>query len=116
MGPGTGGNTKLLLYRVGSGSIIDQVSSGVANRTWTNVVVTRVGQTISMYSNSSVVGTATNTTTFGTSTGNLHIGVDGNGSSEPFNGEIAAVQISNSRGLSADEVLQNYKALKNRFI
>ena len=116
MGPGTGGNTKLLLYRVGSGSIIDQVSSGVANRTWTNVVVTRVGQTISMYSNSSVVGTATNTTTFGTSTGNLHIGVEGNGSSEPFNGEIAAVQISNSRGFSADEVLQNYKALKNRFI
>jgi hypothetical protein len=116
MGPVSGSNTRLTLYRVGSGSIINQVSSGVANRTWTNVVVTRLGQTINMYSNGSVVGTATNTTTFGTSTGNLHIGIDGNGSSEPFNGEIAAVQISNGRGLSANEVLQDYKALKNRFI
>jgi len=116
MGPVSGSNTRLTFYRVGSGSIINQVSSGVANRTWTNVVVTRLGQTISMYSNGSVVGTATNTTTFGTSTGNLHIGIDGNGSSEPFNGEIAAVQISNGRGFSANEVLQNYKALKNRFI
>lgn len=112
MGPAS----QLNFYRVGTGSFFGNIASGVSNGTWVNVVVTRVGGIVKMYSNGVVIGTVANATAFGTSTGNLHIGIDGNGVSEPHNGEIASVQISNSKGLLADEVLQNYKALKNRFI
>ena len=112
MGPAS----QLNFYRVGTGSLFGNVASGVSNGTWVNVVVTRVGGIVKMYSNGVVIGTVSNNSTYGTSAGNLHIGIDGNGSSEPHNGKIASVQISNSKGLLADEVLQNYKALKNRFI
>ena len=107
--------SQLNFYRVGSGSLFGNVASGVSNGTWVNVVVTRLGSTIKMYSNGSVIGTVTNSTTFGTSTGNFNIGIDGNNSSEPLTGKISALQIRNSQGLTAAEVLQNFNAQKSRF-
>ena len=62
-----------------------------------------------------LVATATNSTTFGTSTGNFNIGIDGNNSSEPLTGKISALQIRNSQGLTAAEVTQNFNAQKSRF-
>ena len=110
-----GPNSQFNLYRVGSGYVINATSSGFSNGTWINLVVTRIGSTISMYANSNLIATATNSTTFGTSTGNFNIGIDGNNSSEPLTGKISALQIRNSQGLTASEVTQNFNAQKSRF-
>jgi hypothetical protein len=109
-----GPSSQFVLYKV-PGYVINATSSGFSNGTWINLVVTRIGSTISMYANSNLIATATNSTTFGTSTGNFNIGIDGNNSSEPLTGKISALQIRNSQGLTAAEVLQNFNAQKSRF-
>ena len=103
------------LYNVTGGYIISTIASGFSAGTWINVVVSRIGSTITMYANTNSIATATNTTTFGSATGNLNIGIDGNNSSEPFTGNIANVLIYKNKGLSASEVAQNYNAQKSRF-
>ena len=106
---------QLNLYNVTGGYIISTIASGFSAGTWINVVVSRIGSTITMYANTNSIATATNTTTFGSATGNLNIGIDGNNSSEPFTGNIANVLIYKNKGLSASEVAQNYNAQKSRF-
>ena len=110
-----GNTSQVLFYRVGSGSIIPATASGVSNGTWMNVVITRSGSTFSMYVNSNLIATNTNSLFLGTSSGNLNIGIDGNQASEAFTGEIAALQIRNNSALTAAQVLQNYNAQKSRF-
>ena len=110
-----GPSSQFNLYKVGTGYVINTTSSGFSNGTWINLVVTRIGSTVSMYANSNLIATATNSTTFGTSTGNFNIGIDGNNSSEPLTGKISALQIRNSQGLTAAEVSQNFNAQKSRF-
>ena len=105
----------LALYNVTGGFIINAVSSGFNAGTWINVVISRIGSTITMYANTNSIATATNTTTFGSATGNLNIGIDGNNSSEPFTGNIAGLLIYKNKGLTGSEVLQNYNAQKSRF-
>jgi len=111
-----GNASQVLFYRVGSGSILPATASGVSNGTWFNLVVTRSGSTCNMYANANLIRTNTNSTTMGTSTGNLNIGIDGNQSSEAFTGSIAALQIRNDSALTAAQVLQNYNAQKSRFL
>ena len=111
MGP----SSQLTLYKVGSGYIISNIASGFSNNTWINVVVTRLGNLVTMYANSNVIATGSDSTSYGTVTGNLNIGIDGNNSSEPFPGNIASISIYKNRALSAQEVLQNYNATKSRF-
>jgi len=89
-----GPSSQFFLYKV-PGYVINATSSGFSNGTWINLVVTRIGSTIKLYSNGSLIATATNSTTFGTSTGNFNIGIDGNNSSEPLTGKISALQIRN---------------------
>ena len=110
MGP----NSEFNFYKVGPGYVISSVSSGFSNYTWINVVVTRIGSAITMYANGNVIATGTDSTSYGTVTGNLNIGIDGNNSSEPFPGKIANVQIYNI-GLTTSEVKQNYNKYKTRF-
>ena len=105
---------QLNVYNVTGGYIISPVASGFGANTWVNVVLSRVGSTLSLYANSSLIATATNTTTFGSSTGNVNIGVDGNSSSEPFAGDISVVRIYR-RGLPASEIQQNFNAIKGRY-
>jgi hypothetical protein len=85
---------------------------------WYNATVTNDG-TIRIYINGVFVVSGTDTTVGSTSNNNpLWIGSNGsNGgyTSAYFNGNISNVQIYN-RALSATEVLQNYNALKNRYI
>jgi hypothetical protein len=105
---------QISFYRVGTGSIFN-IASGYSANTWINVAVTRIGSTISLYTNSNLIATATNSEIFGTATGNLNIGIDGNNTSEPFKGKIATVQIYKNKGLSAAEVSQNFNALRGRY-
>ena len=110
MGP----SSELNLYKVGPGYVISNISSGFSNNTWINAVVTRSGTTVTMYANSNAIATGTDSTSYGTVTGNLNIGIDGNNSSEPFPGRIDKVKIYN-RALTAQEVRQNYQQHKTRF-
>lgn len=102
------------LYNVSVGGIIT-VATGFNANSWINVVFSRTGATITAYANGNALTTATNTTTFGSATGNLNIGIDGNNSSEPFTGNIASVLVYKNKGLIASEVLQNYNVQKSRF-
>lgn len=105
----------LTLYNVTGGSIIPTTATGVSVGTWTNVVVSRIGSTITMYANGRSIATQTNTTTFGTANGNLNIGIDGDNASEALTGRIGNVLIYKNKGLTATEVLQNYTAQKSRY-
>ena len=104
----------LNVYRVGTGYIINNVSSGFSANTWINVVLTRIGDAVTLYANNTVIGTATNSNVFGSATGSVNIGIDANNSAEPFSGLISNVLIYR-KGLSAAEVLQNYEAQKSKF-
>jgi len=104
----------LNVYRVGTGFIINNISSGFSANTWINVVLTRIGSAITLYANNNVIGTATNSLVFGSATGNVNIGINGNNSAEPFSGLISNVLIYR-KGLSAVEVAQNYEAQKSKF-
>jgi hypothetical protein len=106
---------QLFVYNVTNGYVISPIASGYSTNTWINVVLSRVGSTITLYANSNIVTSVTNTTTFGSATGNLNIGIDGNNSSEPLTGNIANVLIYKNKGLSTSEVLQNFNANRRRF-
>ena len=104
----------LNVYRHGTGYIINNTSSGFSANTWINVVLTRVGTAVTLYANNNVIGTATNSSVFGSATGSVNIGIDGNNAAEPFSGLISNVLIY-KKGLSAAEVAQNYEAQKSKF-
>ena len=102
------------VYRIGTGYVINITSDYGANQ-WHNVVLTRVGSAITLYVDNNVVATTTNSDTWGTATGNLNIGVDGNNSAEPLNGRISDVMIYKGLGLSAAQVSQNFNAIRGRY-
>lgn len=108
-------SAQLFVYRIGTGYVINQIASGYSVNQWINVVLTRIGSTITLYANSNVVTTATNSDTWGSPTGNLNIGVDGNNSAEPLNGRISDVMIYKGLGLNATQVTQNFNALRGRY-
>ena len=88
------------------------LNESVSVNSWSYIVGTYDGTTLSLYRNGSLVGTP------GTSTGNitntsksLTIGVRGN---QFFAGKISNTKIYN-RALTAAEIQQNYNALKSRF-
>jgi hypothetical protein len=68
-----------------------------------------------MYVDNVSVATATNSNTFGTATGILNIGIDGNNSSEPLNGRISDVMIYKGLGLTSAQLSQNFNALRGRY-
>ena len=106
---------QLFVYRIGTGYVINQIASGYSVNQWINVVLTRIGSAITLYANSNVVTTATNSDTWGSATGNLNIGVDGNNAAEPLNGRVSDVMIYKGLGLSSAQVTQNFNALRGRY-
>jgi hypothetical protein len=90
----------------------DAVSSSLSQNTWTNLVGTYNGSTITLYKNGVSQGSGSSNRTINF-TNILRLG-SLVGGTEYFNGDTAFLQIYN-RALSADEVLQNYNATKGRF-
>ena len=89
--------------------------SPVNDGEWHNVVMTRVGGTQQAYYDGVGITTTGGTYTDGTD----YSGVDGwfigKGGGNAFNGDLANITIRKGKGLSSDEVLQNFNALKSRF-
>ena len=102
------------LYNVTGGYIIPNTSDFGTN-VWLNVAVSRIGSSINMYVNGTYVSNGTSSTTFGSATGNLNIGVDGDGIAERLNGRISNVSIYKGVGLTAPQVVQNFNALAPRY-
>jgi hypothetical protein len=113
-----GGN---ILWRANTGSVVNLVSLVTANflntADWFHIVATFVSGNQYMYINGNQVGSGTIIGTLATNTNGMSVGVYGgfNGSrSYYYDGDIAVVRVYN-RVLNADEVKQNFNALKGRF-
>ena len=100
-------------------SNITQVNSGVVtNGIWANVAFTYIAstKTLKIYRNGIEMDSVTGTAAGVTSPDNLEIGRAAIGGLYGyFDGNIGPIQIYN-KALSASEIMQNYNALKNRFI
>lgn len=92
------------------------VAAGVKNNQWNNIVATFDGTNKRIYVNGAIAATSANLTGTVTAntTGPAYIGIYGSFAGYPFNGRIAVTQVFN-RALSAQEIQQNYNALKSRF-
>jgi len=106
-------------FPTGSTELYTCSLSPVNDGEWHNVVMTRVGGTQQTYYDG--VGITTTGGTYTDSTN--YSGVDGwfIGKGNPavggtaFNGDLANITIRKGKGLSSDEVQQNFNALKSRF-
>ena len=92
-------------------------STATINGSINYVICTWGGNTMKIYINGTLDSSQsyTPTSTFGSNTRNLGIGKSIQENSKFLGGNVYMAQIYN-RALSADEITQNYNALKNRFI
>ena len=117
-----GSNTyKGILFRVrrpeGQFDLIPStnISSIVSNGVYHFISVTYSNSNFKMYFDSNIVGSLESTPSFDfTNNSNFHIGTSQSSTTFPFEGNISNGIIYN-RALTADEVLQNYNALKGRY-
>ena len=85
----------------------------VANQ-WTQVVVNRVGTAVKMFLNGTQIG-STWTTSNSFTDGAFVLGTDYPLNARFFQGNLSSVKIYKGKGLSNNEILQNYNATKGRF-
>jgi len=115
------GGSQAIYYRTQGLSTTDLAittvtSAGVINNQWNNFVATFDGTNKRIYINGVLKTTSANLTGTVTAnnTGAAYIGIYGSFAGYPFNGKIGTTQIYN-RALTAQEIQQNYNALKSRF-
>ena len=106
-------NSNYFLYQRYGGSTMNiLLSKSVVSNEWYHIVGTSSGSTHTLYVNGVKKGTASNSSTFHSSTDPYKVGShDG---SYHHIGDVSKCRIYN-RGLSEAEVKQNYNALKGRF-
>ena len=118
------GDNKLAFHlRYISGSPYYKTITGdavLSNNVWYHVAMSWDGSNIQLYVNGSTDGSPVSNTTFFGQSGNwwASIGADkwrGNPPDSDFQGDIGPISIFNNKSLSAQEVKQNYNALKGRF-
>lgn len=122
---GTGGNTgnrtfglwysvnrQLLWQRYGGNDPSISPSNVLSTNTWYHCVATTSGTAHAIYLNGVSIGTATAAGAWGASSENITIGFAG--FHTYITGNIACARLYN-RGLTYNEVMQNYIATKNRF-
>jgi hypothetical protein len=81
------------------------------NQTWTYIVATRLGSTVSLYKNTSIVDSSTSSQNL--SDDDIAIGIN-RGGTAILNGLISNVRIYN-RALTAQEIQQNFNATRSRY-
>ena len=100
-----------------SGGTLRQTAIGTAftSNSYTHIVCTYDGQLGKIYTNGSLVKTSDFSSVAGAATNSTSLKFGGNGtSSRVLNGEIPVARVY-SRVLSAEEVIQNFNTLKDRF-
>ena len=116
MDTGDAGDGYRVLYITAAGTkgtSVDNVNA--IQDQWQYVVSTFSGTAISLYVDGALIQTDTfSSTTMNTSTSNIAIGADTPNGIRDFEGRIANVSIYD-KALTAQEVKQNYNALKSRF-
>lgn len=89
------------------------VNNSLSYSTWQHYVATLSGTTGNLYLNASSIGTNASMTVPTSGTANFYIG-NRAAADRTFNGRIAVVKVYN-RALSADEIRQNFNALRGRY-
>ena len=108
------GSTRVLFYVYTDAGTGNPQYTGATINQWNNWVGTYDGASAKLYLNGELKNTVSVTgTVVPDATGVMLIGGD-DGYSRSINGQIGTVKIYN-RGLSADEVIQDYEATKNRY-
>ena len=93
------------------------LANSVSLNTWQHFTVTHTGGTATIYKNGNSIGSSSVTQPSSASGATCYIGVAGGtlgGAARYFAGNIPSVKIYN-RALSAQEVAQNFNALRGRF-
>jgi len=102
----------------GFNNLAIETSSYINTNNWYQIVGTFISGSQKLYINGTVAGSATATETISTSSGGMSIGADGGYSGARgyyYNGNIAIIRVYNKE-LSQREILDNYNALKGRFL
>ena len=111
-------STKEVFFYIdnGSGSAVSTVTytTSASAGDWIHIVVTRDGNSYVIYENSISKNTNTATANFVTTASGLRLGSWVHSSGREYNGKLALAGIYDVT-LTAEEVLQNYNALKGRF-
>ena len=88
-------------------------STMVANQ-WVQLVVNRVGTSVKMFLNGVQIGTTwTTSNTF--TDGAFVLGTDYPLNARFFQGNVSSIKIYKAKGLTSDEIRQNYNAVKGRY-
>lgn len=87
-----------------------------SNGNWYQVVITRISNTWSMYVNGSLEATASSAGSLdgGVST-SINLGRESASDNTYYDGNISILRMYKNKGLTSNEVLQNYNATKGRF-
>jgi len=108
--------SKFLFQGYTSNGIVGGAGSVLANNTWHNMLYTYTSGASSFYLNGRLHSSVGGSTIFTTPTVSTQIGrYVGSSGGGSFSGKIAQIQYYN-RALTQAEILQNYNALKSRFI
>ena len=106
-------NRTILWQRYGSANVSIQPNNVLATGNWYNIAATTSGNSHAVYINGVSVGTSTTNSPWAASNESITLG-SAVGIHAYLTGNMAVSRIYN-RGLSSNEVLQNYNAIKSRF-
>jgi len=100
---------------IGGGLYGTNLGSGVEENTgWHNITLTYDASFLKLYINGSLTNSRSESSA-NISSSSIRLGRSNTGIAYHYNGDSSSLSIYN-RALSADEITQNYNALKNRFI
>lgn len=103
------------VYRDGSGSLLSGVNTNASIDQWVHLVLTRRSGVVELYANGVLKASVANAEIWGTASGNLMLGVDGDQVAEPLSGKIAHVTICKDYGYTPAEVSARFNDLRSRF-
>jgi prepilin-type N-terminal cleavage/methylation domain-containing protein len=99
---------------IGTGGVLYNSGPIHSINTWYNIVISRISGSTKFYSNGFLITSANDSGNIGTWGTNFNIGRYGGGGYN-HQGNIAHILVYKGKGLTPQEIQQNYNALKGRF-
>ena len=113
----TSNNLSPPTYFIAGNTGFNSGSNSAARGVWHHIVVTRTGNDFKMYLNGTLVAHVVNSSSFGDANIDATIGATNTtGLANYANGRISNLKVYKGKGLTASEVLQNYNAIKGRYV